>query len=172
MLPGRALPRRPELRQAPGRLLKAAVLAQLEGRAGRVAPRPQRVRAEHGERWHEVRAQFWGRGLRPCRRPHLRLSAVEFQPEGFQEPPTDRQELKRYKESLRNRMYELGRLAVSFRMAGEEPVERLEVKIAVVKASLGLTLPTAAQLADMRGKYERAKDKLKATKAWINQLAE
>ena len=55
----RALPERPEgvpeLRQAPSGLLKAAVLAQLEGRVGHVASRPQ-VRTEHGECWHEVRA--------------------------------------------------------------------------------------------------------------------
>ena len=49
---------------------------------------------------------------------------------------------------------------------------RLEAKIAVVKASLGPALPAAAQLAEMRGKCEKAKEKLKATKARMSQLAD
>ena len=67
----------------------------------------------------------------------------------------------------------MARLALSAKSAGEHPeVSRLEVKISVVKAAIGMTFPAAEQLSELRGKKERCIEKIRNTRARMQQLYE
>ena len=93
--------------------------------------------------------------------------------EGYQEPPQQKDRLKRFREESRNRMFDLGKLAVAARAAGEtEEVQRYEVKVSIIKAALGHSLPTAQQLAEMRAKKAKCQERVQSTRHRMNKLQE
>ena len=93
--------------------------------------------------------------------------------EDYAEAPSDRAAQKAFRDQGQRRMMELAGMAIAAHRANEEQdAQRCELKISIIKAAFGQTLPTAQHISELRVRKDKATERFRNTRARMTMLAE